>query len=122
VQKTDEEYAEDLTGFAGDTRRIIIDPSAASFIACLRRRGFKITKAKNEVLDGIRFTGSLLRENKLAFMDCCVNTKAEFGSYIWDEKASAHGDDKPVKEHDHAMDAVRYFCMTILNQNGCWLY
>ena len=48
------------------------------------------------------------------FNDCCVNTFREFFSYIWDEKAAARGEDKPVKENDHAMDAVRYFVNTIL--------
>ena len=34
-----------------------------------------------------------------------------------DEKAVDRGEDKPVKEYDHAMDAVRYFAYTILNKN-----
>ncbi len=116
-QKTDSEYAADLVSFIGDMkiRSIIVDPSAASFIECLRRKGFNIIKAKNDVINGIRFVGGLLGRDKIAFMDCCKNTEAEFGSYIWDSKAAAHGEDKPVKEHDHAMDAVRYFCYTVLN-------
>ncbi|WP_294408368.1 PBSX family phage terminase large subunit [uncultured Ruminococcus sp.] len=115
-QKTDEEYADDLCGFIGDKKikYVIIDPSAASLHECLRRRGLSIIKAKNNVLDGIRLTGSLLQKGSLLFSDCCVNTRAEFGSYIWDSRACAYGEDKPVKEHDHAMDAVRYFCNTIL--------
>lgn len=55
-------------------------------------------------------------------MDCCKNTIAEFTAYVWDEKAAKHGEDKPIKEHDHAMDAVRYFCNTILNKKNSWLY
>ena len=27
------------------------------------------------------------------------------------------GEDRPVKEHDHAMDAVRYFVSTVLGRN-----
>lgn len=116
-QKTDSEYAADLISFIGDMkiRSIIVDPSAASFIECLRRKGFNIIKAKNDVINGIRFVGGLLSRNKIAFMDCCKNTEMEFGSYIWDVKASAQGEDKPVKDHDHAMDAVRYFCYTVIN-------
>ena len=115
-QKTDEEYADDLLQFVGDIRikAVIADPSAASFIECLRRKGFNVVKAKNDVLDGIRLTGSLLSSGKIAFMSCCRNTESEFGSYIWDGKAAQRGEDKPVKEHDHAMDAVRYFCNTVI--------
>lgn len=116
TQKTDSEYANDLKEWLGETavNRIIIDPSAASFIAQLQKNGFKIKKANNSVLDGIRLVATLLNELKLYFDISCTNTVKEFGSYVWDRKASEHGEDKPVKEHDHAMDAIRYFCMTIL--------
>ena len=116
-QKTDQEYADDLESFIGNLKikSVIVDPSAASFIECLRRKGFNIIKAKNDVLDGIRYVGSLLSADKIAFMKNCENTIAEFGSYIWDEKAAKYGEDKPVKEHDHGMDATRYFCKTILD-------
>ena len=50
--------------------------------------------------------------------DQCPNTIKEFGSYIWDQKASERGEDKPVKQHDHAMDALRYFCYTIIRKPG----
>ncbi len=115
-QKTDTEYADDLKDFLSDIKpiRIIIDPSAASFIAELKKRGYRIKKARNDVLDGIRFVGSLLNQGKIAFSAACVNTILEFNSYIWDAKASDKGEDKPIKQHDHAMDAVRYFCYTIL--------
>lgn len=116
-QKTDSEYADDLKEWLNgvNIRAIIVDPSAASFIAELRKRGYKVLKANNDVEDGIRLVGTMLNQGKIAFSDSCVNTIKEFGSYIWDEKASERGEDKPVKEHDHAMDAVRYFVYTILN-------
>ena len=92
--------------------------SAASFIAELKKRGYAIKKAKNDVLDGIRFVASLLNQGKIAISDQCPNTIKEFGSYIWDQKASERGEDKPVKQHDHAMDALRYFCYTIIRKPG----
>lgn len=116
-QKTDSEYADDLKKWLDGTRitAVIVDPSAASFIAELRKRGYKVLKAKNEVLDGIRLVGTKLNQEKIVFCDCCQNTIKEFGSYVWDAKAAEHGEDKPVKEHDHGADAVRYFVFTILN-------
>ena len=88
-------------------KAIIVDPSAASFIAELRKRGYKVLKANNDVLDGIRLVGMLLNLGMLVFSSSCVETLKEFTSYIWDEKAMERGEDKPVKQHDHSMDAVR---------------
>ena len=52
-QKTDTEYADDLEQWLTDIKpeKIIIDPSAASFIAELKKRGYRIKKARNDVLD-----------------------------------------------------------------------
>lgn len=69
------------------------------------------------MLDGIRYVASLLNSEKIMFNESCKNTIGEFNSYIWDKKASDKGEDKPIKEHDHAMDAVRYFCYTIIAHN-----
>lgn len=115
-QKTDAEYVGDMKEFLKGERvkAIIVDPSAASFIAALRKAGFPVLKAKNDVEDGIRLVGTLLNQERILFSLLCINTIMEFASYIWDEKAAEHGEDKPIKQHDHAMDAVRYFCSTVL--------
>ena len=117
-QKTNSQYADDMQTFLGEIKptAIIVDPSAASFILELKKRGYRVKKAVNDVLDGIRFVGSLLNEEKIVFSAECRNTIQEFNSYIWDSKASEHGEDKPIKQHDHAMDAVRYFGYTILRK------
>lgn len=119
-QKTDGEFADELEKFIEGykVKRIVIDPSAASFIAELKSRGLRIKKANNDVLDGIRYTGSMLNDDKIRFNPECKNTIQEFSAYIWDKKAADRGEDKPVKDHDHAMDAVRYFCYTITRKKG----
>lgn len=119
-QKTDEEYADDLAEWLGDTpiRCVVVDPSAASFIAVLKKRGFHVFKAKNDVLDGIRFTASLFLRGQIIIDESCTETLKELQSYVWDAKAADRGDDKPVKENDHCMDAMRYYCMTMLRKNG----
>lgn len=116
-QKTDAEYADDLKKWLDGTRikAMIVDPSAASFIAELRKRGYKVIKANNDVLDGIRLVGMLLNLEMLIFSSSCTETIKEFASCIWDEKAAEHGEDKPVKQHDHGCDAVRYFVSTVLS-------
>ena len=116
-QKADSQYADDLEKWLEGTlvKAIIVDPSAASFITELNNRGYKTMKADNDVEDGIRLVSTLLNTEKIAFSQSCINTIKEFASYIWDPKAGDRGEDKPIKQHDHAMDAVRYFCYTILN-------
>ena len=116
TQKTDNAYADDLKAFIGGKKieAVIIDPSAASFIALLRERGYKIKKAKNDVLPGIRVVGTQLNLGNILFHRRCKNTIKEFGSYIWDAKACERGEDKPIKQHDHAMDATRYFVYTVI--------
>lgn len=120
TQKTDSEYADDLVEWLEDTpiKDVIVDPSAASFITELRKRGFNVIPADNGVEDGIRFVAALLNREKIVFSSSCENTIKEFASYIWDPKAADRGEDKPIKQHDHAMDAVRYFCYTVLNKRN----
>ena len=88
-QKTDSEYADDLKEWLEgiQIKAIIVDPSAASFIAELRKRGYKVLKAKNDVLDGIRLVGTMLNLEQLVFASSCKETIKEFASYVWDEKA-----------------------------------
>lgn len=118
TQKTDTEYAEDLIDFIDGLpyECVIVDPSAASFITELMKKGIRVIKADNQVLDGIRSVGKLLHLQELLFTKDCVHTISEFGMYSWDKKAAEHGEDKPVKQDDHAMDAVRYFVSTILGR------
>ena len=95
-------------------REIVVDPSAASFIAALRDAGYTVRKAKNDVEDGIREVARRLNTNRLHFRSGCKNTIREFHSYVWDEKSVERGKDAPSKENDHCMDAVRYFVYTVL--------
>lgn len=115
-QMTDEEYYRQLEILAGDlpVRQVVIDPSAASFIACIRRQGrFAVKKADNKVIDGIRLVFSYIAQDKLLFHESCRGCLSEFRSYVWDEEAQT---DSVVKANDHAMDDVRYFCNTILRR------
>lgn len=114
VQKTDEEYCDSIEELAKDynIRKVVVDPSAASFITALKKRGFTIRKANNDVLDGIRRTAVYLKQGNIKIHRSCVDSIAEFGLYRWDDKANA---DKVIKENDHAMDDIRYFANTILS-------
>ena len=114
AQKTDEEYYAELEKLA-DGRRInavICDPSAASFIATIRKHGrFKVIPAKNDVLDGIRRVSDCLKSGRIKICRGCDDSVREFSLYCWDEGAAK---DCPRKENDHAMDDIRYFVSTVL--------
>lgn len=115
ISRTDEEHYSALCQLIGDKKvsAVVVDPSAASFIEVIRRHAqFNVIPAKNNVLDGIRQTGSALKQGKIKICRPCSDCIHEFGLYRW----SSDGKDAPVKENDHAMDDVRYFVATILNQ------
>lgn len=117
VQKTDEEYYEKLEELAGNRviHNVVVDPSAASFIACIRRHGrFSVRKARNDVLPGIRLTAAMLRAGIVRIGAGCTDAIRELGLYRWEEKGEV---DRVVKENDHAMDDIRYFCATIMRRD-----
>ncbi|MCL2068817.1 MAG: PBSX family phage terminase large subunit [Oscillospiraceae bacterium] len=122
IQKTDEEYAGALHALAGDMEieAVIVDPSAASFIECLRRRGkYPVIPAKNDVAAGIRLVGSALSAGKLRFHESCRDTIREFSLYRWNLDAQG---DVPIKENDHAMDDIRYFAAHVLGGKSGGFY
>ncbi|MBQ2174027.1 MAG: hypothetical protein II453_02785, partial [Alphaproteobacteria bacterium] len=106
VQKTDEQYAQDIDKFTepyrqGEKIRTIIDPSAASFIAVLRQRQkYRVIQANNAVLDGIRNTATALQTGKIKISPKCKMWKWEAQSYVW---ADSEADDIPVKVNDHCL-------------------
>ena len=109
ISRTDEEHYSGLRKLIGERQveGVIVDPSAASFIECIRRHGeFPVTAAKNDVVSGIRRVSDALRDGRIMFSPDCGDILREFSLYRWDE---SHGGDVPIKENDHAMDDMRYF-------------
>ena len=113
-QMTDEEYARALEELAGERAlsAVIVDPSAASFMEVLRRRGHRVRKANNDVLSGIRLTADGLKSGKVVICQGCEDCLREMELYVWESKGI--GQDRVKKENDHAMDDMRYFVSTML--------
>ena len=114
--KTDEEYADEIDqrfgrfGNEWSKLRVIVDPSAASFIAELRRhKKYLVMQAKNAVLDGIRETASAMAQGKIKISPALKDWQREAEGYVWDDSS---GEDRPVKVEDHYMDATRYYVKT----------
>ena len=86
-----------------------IDPSAKGFMLQLYEDGEKdIRQADNDVKRGIEMFSSMIENNMVRVLSCCSYTVNELNAYSWDPKAQQRGEDKPIKTHDHCMDAIRY--------------
>ncbi len=108
-QRTDEEHYQALCELIGDTNpeAVVCDPSAASFIECIRRHGkYAVLPAKNDVISGIRRVSDALKSGAIKLSAECSDSIREFTLYRWDERS---GNDAVIKENDHAMDDIRYF-------------
>ena len=115
-QKTDSEYSQDMKRFLGEIRprAIIVDPSATSFKTQLRKDGLTgIMDADNAVVDGIRTQANMLATGRYKIHRGCTETIREYSGYVWDHKAQARGEDKPLKQSDHTKDEERYFLHTV---------
>ena len=112
-QMTDEEYAGAMQNLAGGRpiTAVIVDPSAASFIEVLKRKGWRVRKANNDVISGIRLTSDCLKDGRIVICEGCRDCLREMEEYVWDLRS---GKDRVKKENDHAMDDMRYFVSTVL--------
>jgi PBSX family phage terminase large subunit len=117
--KTDDEYADDFVKWLAEGReeplkpkRVLLDPSAASFKAALRKRGYTVQDANNDVVDGIRTQARMLKAGEYAILKSCKQTIRDYGAYLWDKRAQERGEDKPLKQNDHTKDCERYFLHT----------
>ena len=111
-QLTDDEYCDEIEALASGFL-VVHDPSAASFITALKRRGFRVRQADNSVMDGIRRTATYLKNGNIKIHRSCTDAIREFALYRWDEKQT---EDKVIKENDHAMDDIRYFCNSVMRR------
>lgn len=109
-QKAPSEFVRDLVAFFGDytVRAVYLDPSAAGFRTELAKNGIHTVETNNEVYDGILSTVNALKEGTLEVGPNCPNLIREIEGYVWDPKASKLGKDEPLKQNDHAVDALRY--------------
>lgn len=96
------------------TVTVAIDPAAKVLRQEFVRHGLSVIRAKNDVLPGIEYTRNLMYDGSLLFSDDCRDMLPEFASYSWDPKASERGEEKPIKQNDDRMDALRYFAYTFI--------
>ena len=116
-----EAYYKMLCDLIGDypIQYIVIDPSASSMVETIQKYGrYMVVKADNDVLNGIQDVTKFLNAGCLSFYKDCIKTFEEFESYSWDEDSP---EDAIIKENDHSMDQIRYFCRTVLRNELKWI-
>ena len=111
-QKTNTEFVRDIQAFLEpySLKGIYVDPSAAAFKEEMRRAQIHVIDANNEVNEGIYKMTSLMMDGTLSVCADCPNLIKEIEGYVWDSKKAERGEDAPLKQNDHAIDALRYVC------------
>lgn len=88
------------------------DPESASGVQELRNRGVNVRdviKNKDSVRNGINAVRELFKANRLFIHESCQNLVMELETYAYPDKKPDHNEEeKPIKENDHALDALRY--------------
>ena len=113
-RKTDAEHMDAVERLCAgrNVEALVVDPSATSFKEEAWRRGkLDVWDADNSVLDGIAVTDQMLHNGSIVICEECADTIGELGMYRWDDRKAR---DSVIKEHDHAMDAMRYMAQTVL--------
>jgi PBSX family phage terminase large subunit len=91
------------------------DPASASGCEELRQRGVNIRdvlKNADSIRNGINTVRELFKSNRLYIHRDCVNLIMELETYAYPDKKPDHNEEeKPIKENDHALDALRYALM-----------
>lgn len=112
-QKTDIQVAEYIASC--NYNDVYPDPESPSAIAELERMGVhckEVVKNKDSIKNGINKIRALFKQNKLHIHSSCTNLIAELETYSYGDKKPDHNEEEnPIKENDHALDALRYALM-----------
>ena len=86
----------------------------------MKSKGIYVKRARNAVkgekddIAGIPLVQSYISSGRYLISNECIETKKETYSYRWNEKRAERGEEEPIKENDHHMDADRYFFNTFI--------
>jgi phage terminase large subunit len=103
--------------------KVYPDPESASAIEVLNQKGIRIVdvvKGKDSVMSGINRVREMFKANKIRIHKSCINLISELETYSYPERQGGHNEqENPIKENDHALDALRYvIMMDSLDLNG----
>ncbi len=98
-----------------DASGFYVDPAAAGDVAEYRSMDCYLPSVKKDVLAGIACLRVQLEKPTIYILERCERLIEELQGYVYDEKKAARGEDGPVKENDHAVDALRYLASGVWN-------
>lgn len=108
------------------------DSAAAQEIANFNNAGLPIKpceKTKDSIMSGIRTISDRLKvqegtgKPKIFISSVCTNLIFEFEAYHYpEEKEGRNASEMPLKENDHALDALRYLAISVHNTNRATIY
>jgi phage terminase large subunit len=71
----------------------------------------EVIKGKDSIRNGINTIRELFKQRRLFIHESCQNLIWELETYVYEDPKNRKGDEIPVKENDHALDALRYALM-----------
>jgi phage terminase large subunit len=111
---------------------IIGDSAAAQEISNYNNAGLPVkpcNKTKDSIMSGIRTISDKLKvlegtgKPKLFISSNCKNIIFEFEAYHYpEEREDRNASEMPIKENDHALDALRYLALSVHNTNRATVY
>lgn len=114
TQRTDAQIAEYVASCKFN--RVYPDPESPSAIEELNRKGVSVSevvKNKDSIKNGINVVRELFKQNRLKIHSSCENLISELETYSYADKRPDHNEEEnPIKENDHALDALRYALMS----------
>jgi len=85
------------------------DPAEPDRCEEMKRHGLNVREVSKDIVAGITKVRQLFKENKIKIHKSCKNLISELESYQYPEKKEDRNyEEKPIKENDHALDALRY--------------
>lgn len=110
TQRTDKQIAEYVASC--NFNRVYPDPESPSAIEELNLHHVSVVeviKNKDSIQTGINKVRELFKTNKLFIHKSCVNLISELETYAYPERRPNMNEyENPIKENDHALDALRY--------------
>jgi len=110
------EILEMIRGNVQPNDPIIIDSSEPRMIDEFKRGGFPLAKGVKKGKDSIQYGIDLVKGYNLIVPKSCSNLIEELYSYEWMDDSNGNVTNRPIDAYNHALDAVRYVVMELLNK------
>lgn len=108
--RTDEQIADYVANLGWN--KCYADPEAPAAIQVLKNKGVNVQdviKGKDSIVNGINRIRELFKQNRLHIHKSCEDLIYELETYCYPDKTANHNEpEMPIKENDHACDALRY--------------